>query len=1271
MIKILLLEDSHDKTISLKLALQKTSLEFQLVSGLHNLDSIELINNETPDFIFMDLELSSKNDFVLCQGIKKDDQLKDIPIAFLSTEDDAIKKRVLAIENGANAFINLPINDLELNTQIQLLLKQKTKTQKNNDRKFTEEKLRIKAEEEIEILQENVKGLKNIFDCMSEGFSIQDVICDDEGHPIDLRFMEANPAFEKQTGLINSKTLGHTLLGLFPTSETYWIERYGNVGITGEPTSFEAMFGPLNIYYHVNAFQTGPRQFGVLFTDINERKQYEAELTKAKERAEESEENLKRGQQIAQMGFWKLQIESMEVTGSPELLKIFEIKEEFNLESFMKMVHPDDKEMDLFHIQQGIEHGKTWDIEHRLLFEDGSVKWIHAIGEPQKDESNSVTHIIGTVQDITERKIAEDLIIKNKNRLNFSLESIEIGAWELDIEKKSSWRSFKHDQIFGYDHPLDEWTYNMFLEHVIPEHKEEVNHKFQYALSTKTDWDFECKIQKNGGDIRWIWAKGVLEFSEQHKLGKMFGIVQDITDRKQAFEKVQESEEKFKSLMHQSPFVVELYDLTGLQISVNKSYEELWGFPAETTVNSFNVLKSQEVVDSGLIEYINRAYAGEAVDVPEFRFDPSGETEAKGEGRERWLSTRIYPIKNQINDVQNIVIVHQDVTDRKQSEENLTQSLIREKLMADIVRESSVGIAIGYPDGALGMCNSAFQKITGYNEEELKSIDWNTVLTPEEWHKVEGIKLEELHRTKKSVQYEKEYIRKDGSKIPIQLLVHPQFDEDDKIIHYKGFIIDITERKLAETKLKDSQNSLSAVFNNTQDAQLLSKYIGDETFIIDAVNASYIKKLNRFGLNITDKDLIGKSLKNLIFEMLKLSEEVYNYTINFYMEVINSQNQIHHDEAFVINDKNYHSETSYSPIYNSENGMTYVLYNSHDITNEKESIELVKKSEERYKILFNNSPVPLWEEDFTEISDYFTTLKEKGIKDLNEFLDNNPEELINCIKMVKIVDVNQATLDLHKAENKEQLIGNLDKTFTDKSLLIFEQELIMLFEGSNNYESEAEVKTLTGELLHIYITLKIDKVQDGKLRGLLATSNITERKIAEIQSKESESNLTALINNTDDSIWSLDKDFNYLIFNSTYAEIFKVSHGSELKKGMNIKPQLSEDEYKFWVPLFEAALNGEKNIFEFSHHFDGVKHHFQTSLNPIYEGKKITGVSARSVNISERKVSEEKITLQLDELSRWHNAMINREEKTLELKKDINDLLKKLGEPIRYSSVEK
>lgn len=153
-------------------------------------------------------------------------------------------------------------------------------------------------------------------------------------------------------------------------------------------------------------------------------------------------------------------------------------------------------------------------------------------------------------------------------------------------------------------------------------------------------------------------------------------------------------------------------------------------------------------------------------------------------------------------------IIH-DITEQKETQDELKEGLIRERLMADIVRKSVVGIAIGYPDGRLGMCNSAFQSMTKYSEEELKSIDWNTVLTPPEWHESESAKLQELHKTKKSVQYEKEYIRKDGSRVPIELMVNPKFDDKGAIEYYFAFIIDITERKQSEEKLFESIEQLN------------------------------------------------------------------------------------------------------------------------------------------------------------------------------------------------------------------------------------------------------------------------------------------------------------------------------------------------------------------------------------------------------------------------------------------------------------------------------
>ena len=145
---------------------------------------------------------------------------------------------------------------------------------------------RKQAEEK---LSNNERRLKSIFTAMTEGFSIQEVVCDETGRPCDLRFIEANPAFELQTGLKNADALGHTLLELFPQAEPYWIERYGKVGLTGEPTHFEANFGPLGKCYQVSAFQTEPGRFGTLFTDINERKQAEEEKAKLQAQLQQSQ----------------------------------------------------------------------------------------------------------------------------------------------------------------------------------------------------------------------------------------------------------------------------------------------------------------------------------------------------------------------------------------------------------------------------------------------------------------------------------------------------------------------------------------------------------------------------------------------------------------------------------------------------------------------------------------------------------------------------------------------------------------------------------------------------------------------------------------------------------------------------------------------------------------------------------------------------------------------------------------------------------------------
>ena len=165
-------------------------------------------------------------------------------------------------------------------------------------------------------------------------------------------------------------------------------------------------------------------------------------------------------------------------------------------------------------------------------------------------------------------------------------------------------------------------------------------------------------------------------------------------------------------------------------------------------------------------------------------------------------------------------------------EKALRETLKEKEFLADILEHSSQPFAIGYLDGGLGLFNSAFEKLTGYTKEEIHNIDWSTELTPIKWRDIEKQKLEELHKTGKPIRYEKEYIRKDGSLVPIELLVNITYDYYGNPEYYYSFITDITERQRAEENLKRQAAlldvSYEAIFSWDYDKGIISWNQGAE-----------------------------------------------------------------------------------------------------------------------------------------------------------------------------------------------------------------------------------------------------------------------------------------------------------------------------------------------------------------------------------------------------------------------------------------------------------
>lgn len=181
-----------------------------------------------------------------------------------------------------------------------------------------------------------------------------------------------------------------------------------------------------------------------------------------------------------------------------------------------------------------------------------------------------------------------------------------------------------------------------------------------------------------------------------------------------------------------------------------------------------------------------------------------------------------------------------------------------------------------------------------------------------------------------------------------------------------------------------------------------------------------------------------------------------------------------------------------------------------DITEQKRVEEDLKSSRQRYQMLFDQSPVPLWEEDFTDLHHYLEQLKAQGVDDLKSYFDVHPDELFACLDLVEVEDVNRAVLQMYQAETKERLLGDLDKTFVESSLAVFKEELIALAAGEREFFSEAEVKTLNGDLRYVFLSLRITVDDLGRHKALLATTDISGRRSTEMALAASERKMRSL-----------------------------------------------------------------------------------------------------------------------------------------------------------------
>jgi PAS domain S-box-containing protein len=304
----------------------------------------------------------------------------------------------------------------------------------------------------------------------------------------------------------------------------------------------------------------------------------------------------------------------------------------------------------------------------------------------------------------------------------------------------------------------------------------------------------------------------------------------------------------------------------------------------------------------------------------------------------------------------------------------------------------------------------------------------------------------------------------------------------------RGVMVDITELKRAEAALREQANLL----NLTHD----TIFVCDMNDVITYWNCGAAEL---YGW--TSEDAVGRvshQLKQTIFPVPRA--EVYAALLRtgrWEGELVHTKR----DGTQVV------VASRWSLQRDAQGRPVAVLKTNTDITERKRAEAKLRDSERRYRNIFETAGVSIWEEDFSEVNAAIDQLKAQGVRDFRQYCAAHPAFVQQAISMVKIVDVNGATVRLFGARSKDELLVSLHAIFTPETPDVFAGELVAIAEGHTFFESETVLQNLQGDKLAVLFTMTIPPAFATLDRVLVSIMDITKRRQAEEALREAQTEL--------------------------------------------------------------------------------------------------------------------------------------------------------------------
>jgi len=608
---------------------------------------------------------------------------------------------------------------------------------------------------------------------------------------------------------------------------------------------------------------------------------------------------------------------------------------EVNAEFWIGHVHPEERKRAWEAYERYLEIGTDYHIEYRFMKKNGSYIYVEEQGACLKDEKGQTYRIIGTLKDITERKLASEKLEKSEERYRLAAEQTGQLVFDYDIVTGISDWAGAIRELTGYSVEefqkigKDEW-----ISHIHPEERMRVVENIKKALETGDKIQEEFRFRRKDGTYFYVEDSGTVLKDEDGLPYRVIGVKKDITERKLAREKLEKSEEKYRIAVEQTGQIVCDLDLEKGKIEWAGAIKELTGYSFEEfqkftprvwaehihPENRESVLKNVE-------GYLKRGGRFKQ----EFRF-------RRKDGSYFYIENSGVILENAKGQVYRVLGLTKDITEQKLAREKLERSEERYRLIAE--HTGQVLYHDDYKKGTIKWAG-AIPEITGYGFEEFQEITangWLGLIHPEDQARV--IVAHGKCRKERGDFFEEYRLKKaDGSYVTVEDEGFYLKDEKGNVCKALGVIKDIEEKKLAQKKLAESEERFRVAAEQTGQIVFEHDHINDILSWAGAITeiTGYSREeFQKFDGKTWAEHIHPEDRERVLAELKKSREKDSHFRVEY---------------RFRRKDGSYfHVEDSGIYLRNEEGQIRKAVGVIKDISPIKLAAEKLQESEERFRI---------------------------------------------------------------------------------------------------------------------------------------------------------------------------------------------------------------------------------------------------------------------------------------------------------------------------------